>query len=267
MNEQELLQVLESTIENPSVTMSNLVVRAKHDLTLGEKRILMMCLSKVDSRHMEDSRFKIKLYAKDYAKMFEISNKTAYEQLKNVSTALYNRSIKHIIINRKNKEIVHLFRWVSGITYHDGEGFIELGFSPEITPYLVNLKSDFTSYKLQSATALRSVYSWRLLELLMQFKSTGLLRIPLNEFCHAMEVSDNYANTYKELRRRVIEPAVKELNKHKHLAIEWKPMKQGYRLVSGLEFRFKVISENALPKPKRRATKPKAAKGTDADTA
>ena len=56
--------------------------------------------------------------------------------------------------------------WVSGVTYHHGEGWIELGFSPEMTPHLVELSREFTSYKLKHTVALRSVYSWRLFELL-----------------------------------------------------------------------------------------------------
>lgn len=265
MDDLESRQLVEYTEENPSVTMSNLVVRAKHDLTLGEKRIIMMCMAKVDSKNWDNGRFKIKLTAKDFAKMFEITRKTAYEQLKDVSFALYNRSIKHITVNHRGKQVIHRFRWVSGITYHPGEGFIELGFSPEITPYLINLKSDFTSYKLQNATALRSVYSWRLLELLMQFISTGLLRITIEEFCHSMEVPESYAKSYKELRKRVIEMAVKELNKN-HLEVSWKPIRRGYRLITSLEFRFKVKDLNALPKPKKRVTKPKVVKETDTDT-
>ena len=43
---------------------------------------------------------------------------------------------------------------------------------------------------------------------------------------------------FGELRRRIIEPAVKELIAKNNLLIEWTPTKAGRR-VTGLEFKFK----------------------------
>jgi len=79
---------------------------------------------------------------------------------------------------RKGK-VIRRWVWVTHTEYHEGEGYITLTFNHEMTPHLFLLRQQFTSYKLSHAVALRSIYSWRLLELLMQFKSTGLLIIPV----------------------------------------------------------------------------------------
>ena len=137
--------------------------------------------------------------------------------------------------------------WVSGVTYHHGEGWVELGFSPEMTPHLTLLRKEFTSYKLKHAVALRSVYSWRLFELLMQFKSTGLLRISVDDFCMAMEAPPSCIKDFGQLRRRIIEPAVVELIGKNNLLIEWRAVKHGGRKISGLEFTFKFNPQATFP--------------------
>jgi len=62
---------------------------------------------------------------------------TAYEQLKVVSKSLLDRMIRREEPTKRGLK-VHLDHWVSGITYHEGEAWIELRFSHEATPYLTN---------------------------------------------------------------------------------------------------------------------------------
>jgi plasmid replication initiation protein len=96
-----------------------------------------------------------------------------------------------------------------------------------MTPHLTLLRQQFTSYKLKQASALRSIYSWRLFELLMQFKTTGVLHIDIDEFFQAMEPPEKYHANFKDLRKRIIEPAVAELKAKDGMEIEWTPKKQG----------------------------------------
>lgn len=223
------------------VNMSNDLVMAAHNLTLAEKRVVMGCVAKLDSLKLESGRYRVKISALDFAEAFKINPKTAYGQLKAVAARLYERSIKRIIGKKTFKH-----RWVSAVIYHAGEGWIELGFSHEATPYLVALRGHHTSYKLEQASALRSIYSWRLLEMLMQFNTTGLFRISIEDFYHAMEVPRTYRENFKDLRNRVIDPAVTELQGKDNWIIEWVGTKRGGRKIIGLEFRFKRNPQQSL---------------------
>lgn len=234
-----------SELSKRQVNLSNDLVTAAHGLTLGEKRVVMSCVAQLDSLRLESGRYKVKLSALDFAHTFKISSDTAYDQLKSVAARLYERSIRRIVETARGKKISS-HRWVSSVTYHEGEGWIELGFSHEATPYLVALRGCHTSYKLEQACALRSVYSWRLLELLMQFKNTGLVRTTIEDFYHAMEVPETYRQNFKDLRNRVIEPAVKELQEKDNWIIEWKPTKRSGRKTTGLEFKFKRNPQQSL---------------------
>lgn len=222
-----------------NVTMSNQLVRMAHGLTLPEKRVVSICMAKLDSLRAEAGRYKFKISAQQFAKEFNLDNATAYEQLKLAGDKLIDRKARTIVKTpRGDKE--KKWVWVSGVTYHHGEGWVELGFSPEMTPHLVELSKEFTSYKLKHAVALRSVYSWRLFELLMQFKKTGMVRITVDDFCFAMEAPPSCVKDFGQLRRRVIDPAIAELVAKNSLVIEYKATKNGGRKVSGLEFKYHI---------------------------
>lgn len=233
------------SLANRQVKMSNDLTMAAHGLLLSEKRVVMCCVAQLNSLKPDLGRYKIKITALEFAETFKIELNTAYEQLKKVAAQLYERSIKRVFDTPHGKKIVK-YRWVSGITYHEGEGWIELGFSHEATPHLVALTSKYTTYHLEQASALRSVYSWRLLEMLMKFKTTNCLRLSIEEFYHAMEVPKTYQKNFKDLRSRVIEVAVKELQEKENWLIEWRGTKRGGRKITGIEFRFQRDPQQKL---------------------
>jgi len=233
------------TIER-HVNMSNVLVRAAQGLSLPEKRVVSLCMAKLDSVRLDSGRYKFKISAQEFATEFNLDAATAYEQLKGVGDHLMERTARIVMETPRGKK-EKKWVWVSGVTYHHGEGWVELGFSPEMTPHLTLLRKEFTSYKLKHAVALRSLYSWRLLELLMQFKSTGLLRISFDDFCASMEAPPSCVKDYAQLRRRIIEPAVTELKNKNNLILEWKAQKNGGRKITGLEFKFAPNPQNVFP--------------------
>ena len=227
------------------VNMSNKLIRMAQGLTLQEKRVISVCMAQLDSVKLDSTgRYKFRLSAKDYADQFAITDQAAYVQLKEVGDKLLHRIAEEVRDTPKGKNI-RRWQWVSFAEYQDGEGWIKLTFNHEMTPHLFLLRKEFTSYKLQQTSALRSIYSWRLFELLMQFKSTGLLRISIEEFCHSMEAPDSARKNFGELRRRIIEPAISELILKNNLLIDCEHVKAGRR-VTGLEFRFKVNPQASL---------------------
>ena len=104
-------------------------------------------------------------------------------------------------------------------------------------PHLVGLKKQFTSYQLAQASALRSIYSWRLLELLTRFEANGWAEYDIEDFATAMDATENQRSDFGKIRTKIIEPAVKELIEKDGWIIEWKPIKAG-RKVKVLRFDF-----------------------------
>lgn len=224
------------------VNMSNPLARSAHSLTLAEKRIVAACIAKTDqvpnmNQVHQRGAWLVRLSAGDYAETFGVDLTTAYEQLKGASETLFNRYIRTMRPSRKGM-VEHKFRWVGGVRYHQGEGWVELDWWHEIVPHLFGLRSEFTSYKLKQASALRSTYSWRLFEVLQSWQGTGRYQVSIEDFCLAMDVPESYTKNFKEIRRRVIEPAVSELIAKNNMLITYDTVRAG-RKVIGLDFKFR----------------------------
>ena len=114
------------------VVMSNALTRAGHGLTLSEKRIVVLGISKLDRRNSPPTGMSpvAKVTAAEYAQQFGVDLRTAYEALQDGARALYNRSISFYQAapkrNGKAGKVTHTMRWVGRATYHDGEGWVEL---------------------------------------------------------------------------------------------------------------------------------------------
>lgn len=231
------------------VTMSNALTRAAHGLTLAEKRIMASAVSQLNSmRPPKPGECPvIRLTAVEYAETFQLEPNTAYEQLKDGAKCLYNRSITFYepAHRRGGKAIVKTqMRWVGKAHYHEGEGWVEIHFWHEVVPHLMGLKRQFTTYQLRQASALRSAYSWKLLELLMRFESTGWAEYTIEDFNASMDAPPSLSD-FGQIKRRIIDPAVKELVLKDNWLIEWKPIKAGRR-VKAVRFEFRRNPQTSL---------------------
>lgn len=227
-------------LKRNNVVMSNILIRSAQKLSLIEKRILMACISKMQDREVE-------LKATEYAQTYDVELNKAYQHLKEGAINLFNRYLTVNFKDGKHTGVMHIV-WTSSIAYVDGEGKIKVGFSPEIMPQLVNLKGQFTQYQLQQTASLRSVHSWRLLELLEQMRQKqpeGYLAINIEDFWHAMEVKESYRSNFSLLRQYVLDPAVRELNQKDGWAITYYPLKKGRKVVV-LRFEFEKDPQGRL---------------------
>ena len=226
------------------VTMSNALTRAGHGLTLAEKRVIAWAVATLDSRQVlkPGEVPTTRISATEFAAEFKVDNDTAYDQLQAAAKALYNRSITFYepAHKRNGKPLPPTkvqMRWVGEAKYHQGAGWVELAWWPKLLPHLVGLKKQFTTYQLQQASALRSVYSWRLLELLMRFKSSGNAEYAIEDFCASMDATQKQAADFAKVRTKIIEPAVKELTEKDGWLIQWQAVKAG-RKVKAIRFNF-----------------------------
>lgn len=235
------------------IAMSNALTRAGHGLTLGEKRLVFCAISRLDSKRMlmPGEAPISRVTAAEYAEVAQCEPSAAYEALQTAAKNLYDRSISFYVQakNRKGKtvgETITHMRWVGRATYKKNEGWVELAWWHELLPHLTGLRKEFTEYQLRQTHALRSVYSWKLLELLVKFKDTGWAQYTIEDFCAAMEATEKQRENFANIRRKIIEPAVKELQEKDGWLIQWHPIKAG-RKVTALKFNFMRNPQAMLP--------------------
>ncbi|MCD2071562.1 MULTISPECIES: replication initiation protein [Neisseria] len=231
------------TLANRNVVISNYITRSAQTLNLVEKRILMAGIAKLGGVNGE-----IKLTAQEYADTYGVDIRTAYNELKGAVHTLMKRTLSWQITDGK-KIGTRTTIWVQGYDYFKDEGLVKFRFSEYVFPFLFELQKEFTKYQLQQAAALRSIHSWRLLELFEQMKDkkdgSGWLSMPIEEFWHAMEAKESHKKNFSDLRRWIIEPAVKELTEKDNWLIEWEARKRG-RKVATLLFKFQRNPQGSL---------------------
>jgi len=233
------------------VAMSNALARAGQCLTLSEKRLIAAAASKLDSRRVRSDPAKVpitRITAEEYAESFGVDMNTAYDQLQSASKQLYERSITWADPPKgrsKREGTRYVMRWIGAAHYQKKEGWIELHWWMPVLPHLLGLREKFTMYQLEQASALRSLYSWRLLELMMSWKDKAQFEISIGEFCTAMDATKKQRQDFASIRRRMIEPAIKELTQKDGWLIQWTPIKAG-RKVARLRFAFMKNPQQSL---------------------
>ena len=214
------------------IRKSNWLITASYKLTLNEQRLVLVAIAKIPFDSKEIKR-RVVITAREMLDCFpDIGEQHVYEEMEKASENLFNRWIR---IEDPNQ--IEKFRWISAkLIYKKGEGRVGFSFSPEILPYLQQLKEQFTKYRLGDISSLKSTYSIRLYEMLMQFQRKGIALVGLEEFKERLGISDKYVD-YRNLKKKVIEPAVSELNQKSHLTITFKSIREG-RSIKKLQFFF-----------------------------
>ncbi len=217
-------------------TKSNHLVQASYKLTLNEQRIMLMAISKVYPKKPMASQRVQRITALEYSEMFGVTAKNAYRDIKQASDRLLVRLIKTYDKDPK-KEGYYKFQWASKVYYSKKEGFVDITFHEDISPYLTMLSSGFyTKIEVNALSGVRSTYAIRMYELLKQYKDTGERYISMANFRKWCELEGKY-KVYSDLKKRVVNPAIKELEDKANLIISWDEVKKGRKVV-GFDFMF-----------------------------
>lgn len=217
------------------VTKSNDLVEAAYRLTLNEQRIVLAAIAQIDSRKPRRiaERASHTIEARDFAESFGLDLKNAYRELEDGAKRLMRRIVT--TVDRKAAKRVE-FNWVEKTEYSWGQGNVTLWFTPSIKPYLYELTRRFTTYDLAQIAHLRSVYAIRLYEMLKQYGSRGHRTITIDKLRDLLMLGDRYTR-FNNLRQRVIDPAIEEINTTTDLSVEWRPIRENRKIVS-LAFDF-----------------------------
>jgi plasmid replication initiation protein len=228
------------------VSQANQLIESTHRLTLNEKRLTLVAAALIDSRKPLPDKGTVTITAQDFADAFGIESRGhTYEALRDAAKGLFERKITRIEKGPKNSFVERDVRWVWMSEYREDEGSVTLGFSPAIAPYLTLLSKEFTSYKLRYVGNLSSFYSVRFYELCMQFKKTGERRVTLEKLRTILDLGEKYKDV-KNLRVRVIDPSMEDINEHTDLSVSYEPMRKGRRIV-GFSFNIDAMEQRELP--------------------
>ena len=232
------------------IKKDNRLIEAKYKLSINEQRLVLAVLGMIRVEDTELGFYKINI--KDLAEFHGLqSSKDLYAQIHNAAEQLL---VKPLDISTGKR--VRKVTWLNYIDYKEGEGVLIVDFHSALKPYLLQLKSNFTQYQLAAVVNFKNSYSIRFYEFLRMRSGQGkggrfYIQFSIVNLKEMLGIDQlEYKNT-KDLRVRVIEPALREVDAISDIAIvDVQYIKKG-RAIAEIKIIAELKKQRALPIPKQ----------------
>lgn len=223
--------ILEARI-NHLVTKSNKLIEANYKLGVVEQKIILCLASNINPSDSDFQTYKFAI--KEFHKLLGLKGTPKYTELRQITKDLMQK----VFEIRIDKKVIQV-SWLSYVAYNETEGTIDIRFDPFLRPYLLELKREFTSYKLENIVKLNSSYAIRIYELLKQYEKLQERTFLLVDLRKMLGVEDIYP-AYGNFKQRVLLPAQKELQKKTDITFKIEEIKIGRRVE---KIKFNISSE------------------------
>lgn len=223
------------------VVMANqMVLHSASNLNLNEMKLLRYII--MQTKKNDDYLFQYDFSVKDLADDFGTSVKNLYRDLDSMSDHIMSEVIRiGEFTGNAKKDKWSKFHWVDMFNYYEGRITIKL--SDELRPFLIHLAGDFTKYELSEIIKMNSGYAIRIYEVIRSYMDDRKLPYAdvTSEISISMDVLRKVTNTENkfsmnaDFKRRVIDSAIKEINRCSKYHVTAEPYKKG-RAIAGYDF-------------------------------
>ena len=211
---------------------NQLIQNRRVTLTLQEQRVILFLLSKIKpwDSDLQEYTFSVAEFCRLCGLEPDQSGKT-YTEIKAVIKGLRDRSMW--IETEPGVETT--VSWIQKARMEKRKA-IRIRLDEDLRPYLLDLQRCYTEYELIYAMNFSSKYSIRLYELAKSIHGKKLgnteIKYNLGTFRELIGVPENVYPLWNNLRQRVVEPAVNEVNEDSDIFIQVTPLKSGRKVTA-----------------------------------
>ena len=214
------------------VTQANELVEARYNLTLGEQRLIFTMISRIQPDDCDFKPYAISI--SELSEFLGIDKNHIYTDCQKITKKLLEK-----VLEIQEPGRLLQTHWVSSADYVDGTGMVSLTFDPLLKPYLLQLKGNFTSSKLEMLLSFKSQYTMRMYALLKQYQRLQMREVELEQLRHMLGLRNDQYKMYAYFKRDILESTQKELAKKSDLTFEYEEIKYG-RKVKAIRFHITV---------------------------
>ena len=259
-NEKKVVCTL-NDLEKRKVVEHNALIQSVAKMQKTALKMFELAVSCIDTDKIPENNT-VYLSKKELFSFFEVSSSSKHSQFKEAIELMQKQAYFKI---KSNKALGIEYESIVPIPYvkwNDYNDEVLIRFSPEIMPYLINLKAEFTQYKISELQKLNSKYSIILYRwLAMNYnqyehysvkggrraKQVEAYRNPLISVKELRAITDT-AKEYKDFRnfeKRVLKNAIEEINEHTHFNVTYEKVKKG-RSIDSIVFHIekKPVARN-----------------------
>ena len=264
---------------NGLVVMDNKLIRASYKLTVNEIRLILVAISQMPKDDEPVDPKKAYYITKNDFVRLGVEPKNVARDIRSACKDLLSRVITiktpigdldthwvHNVLHFKSEVFERLKKeypdaesdeeFISSLRLHnlmdslpmiansDDNLIARVVLHEDIIPYISQLREQFTQLMLDDVVDFGSFYSYRVYLMMMQFRSTGICTIKINDLREALDLKDKYEAT-KDLKVRVIDTAVDEINEKSPFNVTYEMTKTG-RKFTHLVLKFKPKKKNAI---------------------
>jgi hypothetical protein len=256
-------------MSNDLIVMDNSIVTSAYNLTLNEQRLIYCALKQIPKGEPIDPETTFYVSRDDFLELGADTSNVAQE-IRQATRDLMKKTLKirtnagvlefqwlrQVLRYDKNAEqklkemypnkeyyndyirALKLYNLFDALPphRHDDNIVARMIFSPEIVPLLSDLRANFTQFLVKDVAKFTSIYSFRIYQLLMQYKSTGYIKISIDDLRYMLVLQNKYP-LVADLKKRAIDVAVDEINEKSPYNVQCEFIKKGRKFVA-LEMKF-----------------------------
>jgi len=257
-------------MNNELVVVDNSLVTSAYSFTLNEQRLILCALKKITPKQAIDPKTPFYITRDDFIELGADPTSVAKE-IRQATRELMKKSVKfktplgvvelpwlsEVLRFDKNAEqklraiypnpsdydeyVKHLrmYNLIDSFTHNADENIVaRIVFHEKIMPLLSDLRQNFTQYLVSDVANFKSIYSHRIYQLMMQYKSTGYVKIAIADLRFILEIGLKYP-LFADLKKRVIDVAIDDISDKSSYTVKYDLLKKG-RKFTHLELKFKL---------------------------
>ena len=237
------------------VWQHNQLAEARYELTAREQKLLLYVVSMIEAEDDALKRYVVNI--SEFAQLANLDKDHLYQELRELAANLKRKAL--IIPNHYDsltgRHVDLVTSWFdSAMIGRNGSGYFAVTISPQLRPYLLQVKREFFKFRLINVMQMRSTYAIRLYQWLKRWEFRHVIEVSVVDlrvhmgavgFDEKGKRKENLA-LYPDFKRWAIKPAVNEINDHKNsdLRVSFEEIKaKGSRAVEKLRFRMVSVAK------------------------
>ncbi len=208
---------------------------ARYGLTQTEHRIVYFAIL---TGQQNGTPFEpVTVSVQEFKEVCALSGNSTYSNLKNITKNLIERSVEVVYKDEKGKHLLQS-SWVTDFTYHEKEGTITITPNKKLQMFFNNKVKPFSTTEFYYLVKFTCQYSERLYELLKSLDFKSIVDFSIAELREKLAVKNKYPN-YADFLKRVLSPAIEDINKFTDLDIDFREQRGDYNKVTTVVFSLK----------------------------
>ncbi len=230
-------------LEKRKVVEHNALIQSVAKMQKTALKMFELAVSCIDTENLPENNT-VYLSKKELFSFFEVSSSSKHSQFKEAIEIMQKQAYFKIKSNKKLGIEYESIVPIPYVKWNDYNDEVTIQFSEHIMPYLINLKSEFTQYKISELQKLNSKYSIILYRWLsMNYNQYEHYSVKGGRRVEQVESYRNPSIKVKELREitdtinehqhfphfetRVLKKAIEEINAHTSFNVTYEKKKAG----------------------------------------